>query len=1313
MTKRIVWLLLCLAPCLASLPARGADDGADARPQAENVALGKTVLFGTPPNDGSATDPDDVRQLTDGKLSPATPMWYDKSTVGWALVDPTVFTLDLGAVQPLRGVGLHMGAGQAGVEWPTSLQVYVSDDGARYSHVGNLMALLGRRPPEQGYASFWLATDKLQTHGRFVKFVCSPVNLGNGAYIMLDEVEVYRGDAAWLNRPLAFPAAPRQWRAEWSDLQWTDNTGATPHSQRPTHVVLVDGQAQSGAAAPLQQAMAGTDGMTFTLHGEAGRLRSMSWTGRLPQPIATDNCRVALLTFRAEGIRRTYEPRALVALQGVNDKSAANEVTLLEANIALSDGLTHTLVKPLPEGFTLDRLGVALLTESDAPRLTLERLELLAAVPEVFSTEIAAPGGQTPAGLPVELGAALNGSLTAWCERVLGKHGAALDGARTLPAGCVSVSGVPFVIAPGAQNLALMPQTPEQNERVEFLGQTVDSRNLGPVSRDDALSVDVDARAREAYLLLAVDAPPVQPRYGIPNAPLRLDDIECFAVELTYDRGASETAFPYSLADGGCVIPARELGAYAVAVDSTRRLKKITLRSHQFGLNFALAGLTLNTSAQALVPALAAFPAPERTVQPAAPPARPVQVTLQGRRLTLGNRWVECSFDLAQGFALDRIVNRWNASAKVRVAPGSGLRVRVGDTVYTGRCFQAEVLRTTLTAAELKLTSQRPELPLEITVTITAFDAPELSFVARTRNLGDQPLAAEVCLPALAGLTLGDLAHTRLFFPQYRAVDTAEPIALRAPYGPEFANQFMDVYSRPAGIGLMVRTDNREQRMAHFALRKDADGVSGGVCFPAEFNSLDPGATRAYPPVSLLAHGGDWHTAFNLYRNWVRSWYQPVKSQDEAFFLHAWDLQCYRPSEKLSWREAHVPANISPDRQRFLTDETFAFEQKRLGHVPDLIHFYNWTYDDQKNHDEYGAFSTPLAYAQVGGLDVFRRGIAEMQTKWQRPVSLYTLTDRFRMSALPDQALARELAATAQYKALEDDASAALRGAKQVDGIVFPGFGNERWTDFFVNDIIKMQRDTGCQIVYVDVFPRFSHLRSRSGVSPREDDMNVVQRLREGLPDEVALWSEYPLTDVASQYADGALQYYFLELNETFARRFNISDRAGDLCMALPLSIGRYALTRYRTICLPGGIEGSSKPSQVDAVFVNGEVFHEDTFRLHHTRLQEKINRSYAVKHEYADCFGSDNPTPWVPTAAAGLTANLFPGQSRNVWTVFNGRPKTYSGVVLTVPHRQGAKYRDAWNGQPLTPVIAQGMAQLALTLDPQQPGCVVQDWSR
>lgn len=1311
MTTFPLRMLLIVACGLAALATAGAEDATSPHPEWKNLSAGQAVQFDTPPNYPAVTDPDDAAQMVDGKFSPTTPMWYDKSAIGWVMVDPCVFTVNLGSNQPIRGVALHIAGGQAGVEWPDSIHIYVSETGDKYSPVGDLMDLITQHPPEKGYAALWLVADKLETHGKFVKFVCSPTNLGNGAYIFLDEVEIYQGDPAWLDRSLAAADAPGQWRANWPSISWRDRTDAVAAVERPTRLLLIDGKVEQGGDTPLQQAVVEKNGVTFILKGEAGKRRSMTWTGRLAKAVSTEKCRYALLTFRADGLRRTFEVLPVVTLQGVSDKGAQNDVTLLEANMAMNDGLSHTLVKPLPEGFTLRQLKVSIVTENDAPRLTLERLELLDAVPEVFSSAIVTERAQAKDGFTqVPLGAALNGKLSDWYDRELTTHKTVLDGARTLKTGMVTVSGVPFSIAPGQNNLALMPDTKETTEEVEFLGSKVAKRYLGPISRDDALSIEVNSTAREAFLLLALSAPPVQVRGGLPNRPLRLDDIETISVELAYDRGENEIAFPYSLADKGCYVPARELGAYAVAVDPTRRLKRVALHNHHFGPNFALAGLTLNTSAAAFVPELARISPPEVTAQHADPAPRPVAVTHQGNRLTFSNRWYEYTFDLAQGFALDRVVNRVNARSNIKLAPSSGLRVRVGNTVYTGRSFKAEVTRLGETDAQLRLTSTRAELPLDITVKIAANDSPELAFVAETTNRGDKPLAAELCLPAISDLAMGDLAHTRLFFPQYRAVDTAEDIALRAPYGPEFTTQFMDVYNRSAGIGLMVRSNNPEQRMASFALRKDGSGVSGGVCFPADYNELAPGASSTYPPVSLLAHGGDWHTAFNLYREWVRGWYKPYKAQDKAYFLNAWDLTCYRPSTQVSWSDSHVPAIITPDRKRFLLDETFAFEKQYLGHVPDLVHFFNWTYNDQKQRNEYGVYGTPLAYTQVGGLELLRQGIADIQTKWQRPVSLYTLSDRFRSSALPDQALSKELAADSAYREIDSDASAALRASGMADGIIYPRFGNDKWVDFFVNDIARMQRDTGCRIVYMDVFPYFSHLRGDNGLSPREGDLKVVKRMREALPADVAIWSEYGLTDVGSQFADGSVQYYFQELHDVFARRYNSSDRAEEPFSELPFNLGRYAFPRYKTFILPCYIEAGNKPSQVDAAFANGEAFHEDTWRLLYSRLREKLNRAYVIKHEYTDCFNGANPTPQVDTAVQGIAANLFTGKNRKLWTLYNGRPKTYSGVVLTVPHKKGAKYRDVWNGRELTPTIENGIAKISLTIHPQQPGCVVQE---
>ena len=91
-----------------------------------------------------------------------------------------------------------IGAGQAGAEWPTAIQIYVSEKGDKFSPVGDLMQMLAGKPPAQGYASFWLAADKLETYGRFVKFACSPKNLGTGDRVFNRAVHAAGDDRAEL-----------------------------------------------------------------------------------------------------------------------------------------------------------------------------------------------------------------------------------------------------------------------------------------------------------------------------------------------------------------------------------------------------------------------------------------------------------------------------------------------------------------------------------------------------------------------------------------------------------------------------------------------------------------------------------------------------------------------------------------------------------------------------------------------------------------------------------------------------------------------------------------------------------------------------------------------------------------------------------------------------------------------------------------------------------------------------------------------------------------------------------------------------------
>ncbi len=196
----------------------------------ENLALSKSYTLDPAPNYALCTDPGDATQLTDGQYT-AGYFWAQKSTVGWSGANPIIVTLDLGQVQPISGVAWSTAAGVAGVEWPRAIFILVSDDGKSYYQAGELVSLSARNslPPRDGYSLRRFTATQLQTHGRFVKLVVAP----SGAYCFVDEIEVFKGESAWTNLPLAGePIADAkaffQATAVWTAIQrrFRDDTAA-------------------------------------------------------------------------------------------------------------------------------------------------------------------------------------------------------------------------------------------------------------------------------------------------------------------------------------------------------------------------------------------------------------------------------------------------------------------------------------------------------------------------------------------------------------------------------------------------------------------------------------------------------------------------------------------------------------------------------------------------------------------------------------------------------------------------------------------------------------------------------------------------------------------------------------------------------------------------------------------------------------------------------------------------------------------------------------------------------------------------------
>src|SRR5206468_1620657 len=166
---------------------------------ATNIARGRRYTLAPRPNYPLTSDGGDEVQLTDGAYSVGTPLWTRATIVGWVNAAPVTIVIDLGSIQPIAGVSFSTAAGTAGVLWPRSIFVMVSDDGRRFFSAGDLAALPGKAdPPSAGYAAFRFVTGDLTTHGRYVTVIVDPT----GPFTFCDEIEVFAGDPAWLGSTL-------------------------------------------------------------------------------------------------------------------------------------------------------------------------------------------------------------------------------------------------------------------------------------------------------------------------------------------------------------------------------------------------------------------------------------------------------------------------------------------------------------------------------------------------------------------------------------------------------------------------------------------------------------------------------------------------------------------------------------------------------------------------------------------------------------------------------------------------------------------------------------------------------------------------------------------------------------------------------------------------------------------------------------------------------------------------------------------------------------------------------------------------------
>jgi gamma-glutamyl hercynylcysteine S-oxide synthase len=102
------------------------------------------------------------------------------------------------------------------------------------------------------------------------------------------------------------------------------------------------------------------------------------------------------------------------------------------------------------------------------------------------------------------------------------------------------------------------------------------------------------------------------------------------------------------------------------------------------------------------------------------------------------------------------------------------------------------------------------------------------------------------------------------------------------------------------------------------------------------------------------------------------------------------------------------------------------------------------------------------------------------------------------------------------------------------------------------------------------------------------------------------------------------------------------------------------------------------------------------------------LRRIATVERGVADMLVSRDWEPHVPTLQKDVHASLFPTKDRKLWLFVNRSQKDSDGRQIAVPHSDGMRYYDLWNGVELKPAIDGNVATLAMPIEGRGYGAIL-----
>jgi hypothetical protein len=1063
-------------------------------------------------------------------------------------------------------------------------------------------------------------------------------------------------------------------------------------------------------------------GLEFSITGVPGSPRAVKWTKEIEE-LNLGNYPYIILKYEANWLNSPGDE--IVGLSIINANGISKDTTLLRMMDLIVDRHQHTMIIKTSKSASVKKMTVSLNTRSSRGYLFIKSIGFIKNDKE-FShcIDYKIPGTNGISSMQcIDIASRYNTGFMDLQKSLLNTIPIINDGGKYFSDSKIEINGIPFEVRPEGQNLQGFPPESKVNEEIiDHLGAKVRRGSVAPISRDDKIEISVKSPASEVFFLLAAENPRTSPRDPRTRI-FMIEDIETFAVELVYEDGTIDFAFPYSIKDEKHIIQGT-FGAYVVPA-SGKPLNKIIFHNRTISKNYYLGAVTINKNETRLFPQLISEPGPKAMQEPKTPAPSNIAPYLQNQNgiIKLGNSYVEMTIDARNGFTITSFNNKWLDPKALTISPTPGFQVALEENNVDIKDMKLLDLSdiTGTTGKEITLNyglkNGGYNLGLKIKVSVTV--EPEIGMQMTAVNYSEKDLKAKIVFPIINGIQLGNTEDVWYYYPSVRNVFSNQEGTFDNIYSLSFPMQFYDVYNPAVGGGFYLATrETNANEMRRYGFRKNESGVSCYIEYPKLHTLLKSNVPDTLCKTIFGVHTGDWHVALDTYKQWLQTWYKPLNSQDKQWYRECFWLLCDYPD--------NIPRDALTMRQNFTWYDTIKKQyrmrdildehKKTVGRYPDILHFWSWTQNMPRGYSRWGAYGTNGEYDRIGGVKNFNRVINDIQKNMGVKISLY-----FDASLLN-----RELPIA--KKIGSGGAMQKIGGGPVIDYSSYrmcPGV--KEWRDYMQGVYRRVNKDLGVNVLYVDEWaPPFYNghvpLTAFTCYSAEHDhavpaNMNLevntyMRELRTAVPKEAALYGEYPDIDVNARYYDSNITYYLATWSTDLKEgRDNIAYdlQFKDEGLSDPyLQLYKFVFPGLVQLSLPNDVMYFSW-NRLKFTFLNCDAIYDSFWLRDESKAEAFMVRSHDLKLKYADCFTSNSPEPLVPTEKSGILVNKYPGKGRTLWAIYNQRYITVRGEILKVKHIKGTTYYDAWNDKPLQVRISGDYAFISLEMDPQGIGCIVQ----